>query len=524
LDAEQRADDLARRRALAARERRLTIWETLLAGQAARLASELVDGMRCAVCGSVEHPQPAAASHLVDESALAEAEGLVQEAADEHRRSAAVAAATTAEMATVEARLTGAGWAETAGLDAARTATDAHAADLAVAAADLSAAETALGACADQERDLAHQLATIEADRASRAGARDVLAQAVNRDRALLTQVLDGAADLDAALATTRTLADVLDATQHARTETARLTRESATAVTALEAALADGGFPTVADLRAAVTDLSRQEQVEAYDIRLAAATASLADPELDLALEPAADVASAGASDAAARETRDTARDAAAVATSRLRAVVGHGDALRRAVAELAPLRADLDEAERLAELTAGRGGSNRLGMSLSTYVLAARLEEVAQAASQRLVRMSDGRYTLRHSDARTDGRRRSGLGLTVHDAWTGQSRDTGTLSGGETFMASLALALGLADTVTAESGGAPIEALFVDEGFGTLDEDSLEEVMDVLDGLRAGGRVVGVVSHVTDLRQRIPTQLRVHKGRSGSTLETVA
>ncbi|MGH3745141.1 MAG: SbcC/MukB-like Walker B domain-containing protein, partial [Mycobacteriales bacterium] len=91
-------------------------------------------------------------------------------------------------------------------------------------------------------------------------------------------------------------------------------------------------------------------------------------------------------------------------------------------------------------------------------------------------------------------------------------------------TFMASLALALGLADTVTAESGGAPIEALFIDEGFGTLDEDSLEEVMDVLDGLRAGGRVVGVVSHVTDLRQRIPAQLRVRKGRSGSTLETVA
>jgi exonuclease SbcC len=97
---------------------------------------------------------------------------------------------------------------------------------------------------------------------------------------------------------------------------------------------------------------------------------------------------------------------------------------------------------------------------------------------------------------------------------------RDTSTLSGGETFLASLALALGLADVVTAEAGGTRIEALFVDEGFGSLDEDTLEEVMTVLDGLREGGRTVGIVSHVAELRQRIPAQVRVHKGQAGSHL----
>src|SRR3954469_19703976 len=131
----------------------------------------------------------------------------------------------------------------------------------------------------------------------------------------------------------------------------------------------------------------------------------------------------------------------------------------------------------------------------------------------------MTSGRYSLVHTDARRGGAR-SGLGLLARDTWTGQDRDTSTLSGGETFLASLALALGLTDVVTAEAGGARIEALFVDEGFGTLDEQTLDEVMDVLAGLREGGRIVGLVSHVAELRQRIPAQVEVRKGRTGSAL----
>ena len=127
----------------------------------------------------------------------------------------------------------------------------------------------------------------------------------------------------------------------------------------------------------------------------------------------------------------------------------------------------------------------ANTLRMTLSSFVLAARLEEVAAAASERLLKMTSGRYSLVHTDARR-GAGRSGLGLLACDSWTGVDRDTSTLSGGETFLASLALALGLADVVTAEAGGTRIEALFVDEGFGSLDEDTLEEVMTVLDGLR--------------------------------------
>jgi exonuclease SbcC len=180
---------------------------------------------------------------------------------------------------------------------------------------------------------------------------------------------------------------------------------------------------------------------------------------------------------------------------------------------------------ASTLAELarTARGQGENARRMSLHSYVLAARLEQVAVAASERLLAMSDGRFSLEHTDALAARGAASGLGLDVVDGWTGQRRDPSTLSGGETFMASLALALGLADVVQHEAGGIDIETLFVDEGFGSLDEQALEQVMDAIEGLRAGGRVVGLVSHVSELKQRIPAQIRVSKGRDGSRIASV-
>ena len=161
---------------------------------------------------------------------------------------------------------------------------------------------------------------------------------------------------------------------------------------------------------------------------------------------------------------------------------------------------------------------------MRLSTYVLAARLEQVAAAASERLSRMSGGRFTIVHTDEAPDGRRKGGLGLRVVDAWTSTHRETASLSGGESFFTSLALALGVADIVSAEAGGITIDTMFIDEGFGSLDEDTLQQVLDVIDSLRAGGRTIGIVSHVADLRDRITTQLEVIKGPDGSSLRTTA
>jgi exonuclease SbcC len=194
----------------------------------------------------------------------------------------------------------------------------------------------------------------------------------------------------------------------------------------------------------------------------------------------------------------------------------------VREALADLGPAEEEARLVQELADCVAGNSADNALRMRLSSYVLAARLVEIATLANERLGTMSDGRYSLEYTDARAAKGARSGLGLLVRDAWTGMTRETSSLSGGEAFMASLALALGLGDAVRAEAGGFDLQTLFVDEGFGSLDEDSLEQVMAVLDTLREGGRAVGIVSHVTELRARIPQQLEVIKARNGSRILT--
>ncbi len=192
----------------------------------------------------------------------------------------------------------------------------------------------------------------------------------------------------------------------------------------------------------------------------------------------------------------------------------------VHQALAHLGPAQQEAQLVLQLADCLAGNSADNSLRMRLSSYVLAARLAEIATLANERLTTMSDGRYTLEYTDARAAKGARSGLGLLVRDAWTGRARETSSLSGGESFMASLALALGMGDAVRAEAGGFDLQTLFVDEGFGSLDEESLEQVMAVLDTLREGGRAVGIVSHVAELRTRIPHQLQVLKEQAGSRI----
>jgi exonuclease SbcC len=289
----------------------------------------------------------------------------------------------------------------------------------------------------------------------------------------------------------------------------------------AVQAAL-DAGFADVAAAREAVKDeqelAALEAMVTAARKEAAAVAELLADPELHVSLEPASPVAAATARSEAARLAGRKAEQRLATARDRVTQLIALEVELERQLIELAPIAEVAQRTKELADLAAGNG-ANRLAMPLSAYVLAARLEEVAEVASIRLRAMTQGRYTLIHSDARS-GAARSGLRLLVCDAWTGQDRDTSTLSGGETFLASLSLALGLAEVVTAAAGGAPLDALFVDEGFGSLDEETLDEVLDVLDGLREGGRLVGIVSHVPHLRDRIPSRLRVSKATSGSRI----
>lgn len=512
----------SREQALKAKAHWLDIKEQRLNGIAAELAAQLQDGEPCAVCGAVDHPAPARkdAGH-VDREAEERAQAVHQQAEERHdeaerrlgvvREALAAATAEAGDMPT--SRLAqAADELEQQYTKARRDASVLHSAH-----EELRRAEAE-----HEQRTAAHQQAEVRS--AARVGHRERL----DREKAALeTELAEarGTADSVAARATQleRQVALLTDAA-----DTARAAEDTAQRLKDADARLADAafraGFDTPQAAAAALLDDTAhrdlQRRLDARQSEEAAVRAVLAEADTaNAAQQPPADLTAAEhAASAAVRRTRDAAstRDAAARRCTELDRLSTRA---ATAVRQLAPLRTEYDRVARLAALTAGTSADNERKMRLESYVLAARLEQVAAAATVRLQRMSSGRYTLVHSDDRT-GRGRSGLGLHVVDAWTGRERDTATLSGGETFFASLALALGLADVVTDEAGGVRLDTLFIDEGFGSLDDQTLDEVLDVLDSLRERDRSVGIVSHVADLRRRIHAQLEVVKGRSGSVV----
>ncbi len=175
-------------------------------------------------------------------------------------------------------------------------------------------------------------------------------------------------------------------------------------------------------------------------------------------------------------------------------------------------------EEADVFSRLSSDLQGKNPRNVKFESWILSQYLEEITRYANIRISRMSNDRYRLRCGGNFRRGNAMTGLDLEIFDSHTGKTRPTGTLSGGETFMASISLALGLADSIQARSGGIQLEAVFIDEGFGSLDEESLELAMDILDEIR-GHRMVGIISHVRELRERIPEKLEVKKKPSGGS-----
>ncbi|MGW0181700.1 AAA family ATPase [Nocardia sp. NPDC003345] len=557
--------DSARARHLEARERVLDLRERRLAGMAAELAGTLVDGQACAVCGSDDHPRPArpagSAVSRADEAAAVTAE----RAAESARESAQDAVGRIEKE--IEALLARGGDTDRVELAAAlRAATErfADAEELAATAGScaaelarlrtdetalhdaLRAAETRAGAVAAQAGAVRARLAEIEQKLRTAAGLDETLGRRRERLHRLITAATDRRDALTAARAAWGRVA-----TCAARVERLAVTAglvpptSSAGDITLRTADGAD--TPDASEWRAEREGLVPEELLAVlrlYAPLIAAATRPRErQEELGAALTAADELRAAAQSvldepevrAAAAAEPRDPEGLAEAVHKARTaldEAVAVHSAAVHRvtqletlcgqlwaAVDLIAPAQRAHQELADLAEVVAGRGENNRR-MSLRSYVLAARLEEVAVAGSERLRRMSGGRYEFVHTDRAGTHGRRGGLGLDIRDDYTGAVRPARTLSGGETFMASLSLALGLADTVAAEAGGIILDTLFIDEGFGTLDAETLDAVMGVLDELRDGGRVVGVVSHVDEMRQRIPSRLHVVRGRNGSHL----
>ncbi len=514
-----------RHETLQLKEQLIEIREARLGGMAAELAAAVAVGQDCPVCGSHEHPRLASAP--TGAPTKAEEQAVRRRVDDAEVAQELVADQVRGYQARLGPAREAAGPGTTEEIQAACDAARVRVAAAEAAAGSVARLEPELADLAAEGTALAARIAGLEADLRVADEQREVATSTVAALTAQLAELLDGRdLSLDEVIRHHERAAASLARARDALVDQVRADTHAEEAAVAAAAAAAEQGFADVGDALAAVLDEAGTATVEAglraRDVASAEADAVLRDDAVRAAVAveapdlPALELARDGATEA--HVTARAARDAAVARRQRFDA---RATALGSALSAWAPVRADYAAVRSLSEFAEGKGPDNTRQMRLSAYVLAARLGQVVAAANERMSRMTDDRYVLEHTAQRGVGERRGGLSLLVRDQWTDEQRDPVTLSGGETFVVSLALALGLADVVTGEAGGARVETLFVDEGFGSLDSDTLELVMDTLDQLREGGRVVGVVSHVPELRTRIPTQLVVHKTRAGSSIE---
>ncbi|ROS73373.1 AAA family ATPase [Cellulomonas sp. PhB143] len=552
-----RSDAVARAGAAVDAER--TARRARIAGMAGEIAATLEDGSPCAVCGSPEHPAPAdptgsvtvedvegaERSRVAAEASLATAGSAVEvleERLDALRRTAEGHGAVDAEERLDAAEL------------AVRLATDAVEAHV--------AAERELEDFDEDSVRLTERVGELATTLAAERSRVEALDRALAQDRgqvagevAAAVRILDDVSeerhreesgreesprgDVGPGRTGAGSPANPVTVVEDALRERSRSLDELAAATVAVAAAerscaqcaedvervLADTGFAEVAHAMDAVVPeedhAALERTVRTHDAAVARVESGLAEPVIAaLAQDAGADVDAARAVVAEAESVARTVARRLEGVRVRLAGAAASAAAIRDAIGAWEAARLAAAPVSRMAALAAGTSGDNAHALTLATFVLVRRFEEVVAAANGRLAEMSDGRYELVRSDTREDVRtRRTGLAMRVVDHVTEQSRDPRTLSGGETFYVSLCLALGMADVVTAEAGGVDLGTLFVDEGFGSLDPQTLEAVLAELGRLRDGGRVIGVVSHVDALKQSIAERIEVRRLPSGAS-----
>ena len=466
--------DAARRAADEAETAWRTIGDELAAAEAAEreaqaglLARDLRDGEPCPVCGSAEHPRPAAV-----------AEGAPPAGRVDELRLEAGRASVARDTATRALRVAESAEAAAAALLAEREKAAPEFADPDGLAAAVGAAE---------ERSTTLVVALREATTAAQK-AETAVATAATTAAAAAGELVKADAE---AIRARDELGD-------------RLIQAEFTSEEEWIAARRESG--EIEDLRDRVGEHEQASLRAAERLRLAREAARDAEPPDLEALE-----AEAATAATTAREARTSAAELSAAAEAAVRQLDRLGQLEREAEAIDARYRV-------LGRLSDVANGDNARHLSFQRYVLGAFLDDVLVAASQRLHLMSKSRYRLERTERRFGGKAAAGLNLEVYDAWTGVARPVATLSGGETFMAALSLALGLAEVVQAHAGGIRLDTVFVDEGFGSLDDESLDLALAALMGLGEDGRLVGIISHVSELRERIDARLEVTTGKTGS------
>ena len=546
--AEQKAQEkwqASAQQALAATEEFKNLQVLRLAQASSLLARELKDGEPCAVCGSVEHPAPAQ---------IAEGEQLVERAdldAAKEREDKAHKQARTHELA--KDRATKAHQEASEALAAARTQYETLAAqgecDVEQTAAQLQQAQTRLAQAQSRVTARDGVLAKVERVRVELQKAQEALrtiegaaVEAQTRHRDATTRCEATAADLAPARAAVG-FAQRVEAVEGYRAAHQRLARavlllgqareRHALAAAQAQRLLGESAFESAELVQAAVRTPERvdalEQAVAAYELEHARLLEGFGREAIVAVAARAAAGEQAPDDLQGVRERVEQLRAAA----HRLTLREGERESLLRSLqalrGEYAAFRAQTaqryDRAQMLANLAAAARGDTLGGyehqVDLVSYVLGVEFERILQSASLHLDRMSEGRYGMVFSDHRAKGSRSGGgLNLEITDTWTGEPREASSLSGGESFLASLSLALGLAEVVQANNGGIELDTLFIDEGFGTLDAETLDMVMGTIESLRDSGRTIGLISHVEEMKNRIPAQIVVEKGQNGSSV----
>ena len=528
------------------------------AGQAAALASHLVDGVSCPVCGSHEHPHPAeGGTDIPSEEQLkvaaeqeTKAEAVVEKARQAEQISSQKSAAAEATLAalrdTVGSSLNG----TTPTLTVAESALSKMSTerDQALKAVDsLIGIRSSLIAC-QLQLDVA-QLALKDARMiSSEAITKVATAESIRAERA--TQVPENLRDptaLEKALAQAKVAHDSLirlfkqaqDASQVAHNaQSGAIAALNTLQETAIESqqrlenaqkslinVLIQYGFAdedAFTAVRLTPEDIfALANQIQQYDQALATASERFAR--------------SKEAVESCQPPNLEELTSSLHTIKSKIEDVLAEQHTLKAQITVhthtleiLNKIRDDLGELEtrykvmgQLANIANGKNGAN---LTFQRYVLAALLDDVLRLASHRLKKMTGNRYTLQRFKEVNDKRRASGLDIEVFDDQTGTSRSANTLSGGEGFMASLSLALGLSDVVQSYAGGIQLDTLFIDEGFGTLDAESLDMAMKALIELQQKGRLVGIISHVDELKQQLEHGIEVRHAPGGSSVRVGA
>jgi len=511
----------------------------------------LGDGEPCPVCGSEEHPAPAEeAPDVPSEEEIAsmrEANAEARKALDEAQSAVSDAQSMLAEnrveVGSVRENHPRLDEMTDAEIDAKHDEAESALVEAQEAAGEADTLKQQIEETEEQRAELEGEIAVLEDELDAVESTIDRLASKEETIRGRLPEDVTTPEALEEALDNaTEELASLEEALEKAKTAVQeareervdkrrsaltkqRAAQQAAERLAAVDerfgTALRENGFDDASEFEEARRDNeereSMKEEVGAFEEAWAAATDRKARAE-----EGAEDVEEPdveGAQEAVDSLTEE--RDAVKEAVTKLGMEI---EEIQDALQTIEEIEGKLQEADErysqvgfLAQLARG---DNESRMSLQRFVLATRLEEVLRVANEHIAHMTQNRYQLLRSEDVGDRRSSAGLDLLVHDAYTGDRRPVATLSGGEGFMAALSLALGLSDVVQSISGGRHLDTLFIDEGFGSLDQEALDRAMEALSALRDTGRLVGVISHVSELKQRIAARLEVKQTQEGSTL----